>query len=151
MKSKYFIPQSVLLMVLVLMLFVACGKRTEFIETQVDFTDLAESEDFHDVEETGNQTGEQPVESGDSEDSLDSEERLSKEVEIESRSESLVNINKADEAQLMSLWGIGAVRAEAIIAYRESHGDFTKTEDLMKVYGIGEGIYERVKDSITVN
>ena len=62
----------------------------------------------------------------------------------------LVNINTADKSQLVSLPGIGETRAEAIISYRESNGDFQKIEDIMKVSGIKEGAFEKIKDQITV-
>lgn len=62
-----------------------------------------------------------------------------------------ININTASEALLCDIPGIGATRAEAIVAYRESHGGFQKPEDIMKVSGIKEGMYEKIKDSISVN
>lgn len=62
-----------------------------------------------------------------------------------------ININTATEAQLCKIPGIGATRAAAIAAYRESHGAFQKPEDIMKVNGIKEGMYEKIKDSISVN
>ncbi|MDE7198522.1 MAG: helix-hairpin-helix domain-containing protein [Lachnospiraceae bacterium] len=62
-----------------------------------------------------------------------------------------ININTASEAQLCDIPGIGATRAAAIAAYRESHGRFQKPEDIMKVSGIKEGMYEKIKDSISVN
>lgn len=62
-----------------------------------------------------------------------------------------ININTASEAQLCNIPGIGATRAAAIIAYRESHGGFQTPEDIMKVSGIKEGMYEKIKDSISVN
>lgn len=66
-------------------------------------------------------------------------------------SDGRININTASEAQLCDIPGIGATRAAAIIAYRESHGGFQKPEDIMKVSGIKEGMYEKIKDSISVN
>lgn len=62
-----------------------------------------------------------------------------------------ININTASEAQLCGIPGIGATRAAAIAAYRESHGAFQKPEDIMKVNGIKEGMYEKIKDSISVD
>ena len=62
-----------------------------------------------------------------------------------------VNINTASAAQLCEIPGVGATRAAAIISYRESHGAFEKPEDIMKVNGIKEGMYEKIKDSISVN
>ena len=62
-----------------------------------------------------------------------------------------VNINRADEAELTSLPGIGPAKAEAIISYRTEAGSFQSIEDLTKVTGIGEKTFEQLKDSITVN
>ena len=61
-----------------------------------------------------------------------------------------VNINTATAAKLMTLPGIGETRAKAIISYRQAHGGFTKPEDIMKVSGIKEGTFEKIKDLITV-
>lgn len=61
-----------------------------------------------------------------------------------------VNINTADSQTLQTLPGIGAARAEDIIAYREEHGPFRIPEDITQVSGIGEGILEQIIDSITV-
>ncbi len=62
----------------------------------------------------------------------------------------LVNINTASREQLMTLKGIGASRAEDIIRYREENGGFTKTEDIMKVPGIKNGAFQKIKENITV-
>lgn len=61
-----------------------------------------------------------------------------------------VNINTAGKEELMTLRGIGASRAEDIIAYREKHGSFEKIEDIMKVSGIKDAAFEKIKDDITV-
>lgn len=61
-----------------------------------------------------------------------------------------VNINRADVAKLCTLSGIGESRAKDIISYRESHGGFAKIEDIMKVPGIKESIFMKIKDSISV-
>lgn len=61
-----------------------------------------------------------------------------------------ININTADEAQLITLTGIGATRAQAIIAYREKNGPFAAIEDIMNVQGIKEGTFAKIKDEIVV-
>ena len=63
--------------------------------------------------------------------------------------DSKININTALSADLRELPGIGEVMAERIIEYRESHGRFTKTEDLKKVKGIGEKKFEEIQGYIT--
>lgn len=66
-------------------------------------------------------------------------------------SDGKVNINTATKEELMTLSGIGESRAERIISYRETNGAFQSVEDLMNVEGIKDGIFQKVKDSITVN
>ena len=62
----------------------------------------------------------------------------------------LVNLNTADVAALMTLPGIGESRAKAIISYREQHGAFAQIEDIMKISGIKEAAFSKIKDKITV-
>ncbi len=62
----------------------------------------------------------------------------------------LININTADASLLQTLSGIGKAKAEQIIAYRESHGNFKSIEEIMKVPGIKEGAFAKIKDSITI-
>ena len=62
----------------------------------------------------------------------------------------LVNLNTADIAALMTLPGIGESRAKAIISYREQHGAFAQIEDIMKISGIKQAAFSKIKDKITV-
>lgn len=62
----------------------------------------------------------------------------------------LVNLNRATEAELMTLSGIGESKAKEIVRYRESRGGFQKPEDLMNIPGIKEGVYNKIRDQITV-
>ena len=62
----------------------------------------------------------------------------------------LVNINTADADALMSLPGIGEVKAAAIIAYRETYGPFTRIEALLNVKGIGQSTLEGLREHITL-
>ena len=61
-----------------------------------------------------------------------------------------ININTADSSELQTLKGIGASRAEDIIDYREKNGKFEDAESIMKVPGIKQGTYDRIKDKIRV-
>lgn len=63
---------------------------------------------------------------------------------------SLVNINKAGAEGLMTLPGIGRSKAEGIIKYRETNGPFKAIEDIMNIEGIKSGVFEKIKDYITV-
>lgn len=67
-----------------------------------------------------------------------------------SQSGALVNINTATQEELETLPSIGEVRAQAIIAYREEHGGFRTTDELMEVSGIGEKIFADISPHITV-
>lgn len=72
------------------------------------------------------------------------------EVLSEDATETKININTANQSSLCMIPGIGATRADAIIAYREKNGGFQKKEDIMNVEGIKEGTYQKIKDVITV-
>lgn len=61
-----------------------------------------------------------------------------------------VNINTAGKEELMTLKGIGESRAEDIIRYREESGGFRSIEDIMKVPGIKDAGFQKIKDRITV-
>lgn len=63
---------------------------------------------------------------------------------------SLVNINTADAPALETLSGVGSATAQAIISDREQNGPFSTIEDLMRVDGIGEKKFAKLKDSICV-
>jgi len=62
----------------------------------------------------------------------------------------LVNINTAGAEELMTLPGIGKVRASSIIEYRQEEGSFEKIEDIMKVKGIKTGIFSKISSLICV-
>lgn len=62
----------------------------------------------------------------------------------------MININTANAEDLDKLYDIGPSKAQAIIDYRNEHGNFQSTEDIMKVNGIKEGEFDKIKDNITV-
>ena len=69
---------------------------------------------------------------------------------ITSFSDGKVNINTASKSMLDTLEGIGAEYAERIIKYREESGKFEVIEEIMKVPGIGEKRFLKIKDKISV-
>ena len=68
-----------------------------------------------------------------------------------SQDDGKVNINTADEKELMTIPGVGPSKAAAIIQYRTDHGDFISPESLMEVSGIGQKTFEKLESQITVN
>jgi len=61
-----------------------------------------------------------------------------------------ININTADVKSLMSLTGVGRKVAERIVEYRDSHGPFKNADEIKKVEGVGNGVWERNRERIVV-
>ena len=61
-----------------------------------------------------------------------------------------ININTAGKEELMTLTGIGEAKAQSILDYREEHGQFGSIEDLMLIEGIKEGVFNKIKEDITI-
>ena len=61
-----------------------------------------------------------------------------------------ININEADEEALAGLDGIGPSLARRILAYRSERGGFGSVEELKKVKGLGEKLFEKIKDEVSV-
>lgn len=70
-------------------------------------------------------------------------------IKTESIMTGKVNINTATKEELMSLQGIGESKANDIIKYRETNGNFNSIEDIKKVTGIGESVFASIKENIT--
>ncbi len=62
-----------------------------------------------------------------------------------------VDLNKATQAELEALKGIGEVKAKAIIDYRTKNGPFKSADDLDKVKGVGKGIIAKVGGDLTID
>ncbi len=69
---------------------------------------------------------------------------------VESEETAVININIATKDELMTLSGIGDAKAKAIIEYRNNFGKFNSIEDILNVSGIGDAIFAKIKDFITV-
>lgn len=78
--------------------------------------------------------------------------KVSTETEKETKAELHLplDINKASYEELCGLSGIGDKLAQEIIAYREQNGGFNNIEEILNVYGIGENIFENIKENIFV-
>jgi len=62
-----------------------------------------------------------------------------------------INLNTADAETLQrELAGVGAVKAQAIVSYRDTHGEFASVDELLEVKGIGESLLDRNRDKLTV-
>ena len=81
---------------------------------------------------------------------------VSDQAEAESRSPSpalsaeRIELNRATLEELITLPGIGPERAQKILDYREAQGPFQYTTDLLNVKGIGEALYDKLRDLVYV-
>ena len=71
-------------------------------------------------------------------------------LEDNSTSNTKVSLNTATLEELMTLPGIGEAKAKEIINYREEKGEFTDIDQLKEVKGIGDTLFESIKDNITL-
>lgn len=71
-------------------------------------------------------------------------------IETENKTNDKININTADINKLTELDGIGESKAKTIIEYRTTNGLFKNIEDIKNISGIGESLYNKIKDKITV-
>ena len=81
---------------------------------------------------------------------LETEQKVAGEGRPVETGTGLININTATAELLMELPGIGEAKAAAILEYRARIGSFTAVEELMNVSGIGEAMFEKIKDKITL-
>lgn len=68
----------------------------------------------------------------------------------EDKDDNKISLNEATLEELMTLPGIGEKKAKSIIEYRNQNEGFTSIEDLLEVKGIGELIFEQIKELITI-
>lgn len=79
------------------------------------------------------------------------EEEKTGETRLSNGSNSKININRAGKEELMQLPGIGDSKAEAILAWRKEHGNFTSVDDLKAIRGIKDGVLNKIRDRCTVS
>ena len=62
----------------------------------------------------------------------------------------LIDLNQATKEELMTIPGIGDAKAQLILDYRQDNGGFHTIEDVMNIRGIKQGLFQKMKDYITV-
>ncbi len=77
-------------------------------------------------------------------------ETLQESAPAQQNQEEKINLNTATEAELQTISGIGAKKAQEIIRFRDEQGPFKTVEELKNVPGIGEKTVERLKDMLTM-
>ena len=76
---------------------------------------------------------------------IDEKESIATQVD-----DGLININQASASELSTLPGIGQTKANQIVTYRESNGNFSSIEEIKNVSGIGDGIYNQIYKLIKI-
>ncbi len=67
------------------------------------------------------------------------------------KSDGKVNLNTAKREELIEgIPGVGEKIANRIISYRETRGEFKSTQEIMNIKGVGEKLFEKIKDYITI-
>ena len=61
-----------------------------------------------------------------------------------------VNLNTATKDELVALPGIGPAKAQAIVDYRNQHGPFRSIDEIRKVKGIGEKLFQSIKPELSI-
>lgn len=79
-----------------------------------------------------------------------SQENYNNTQKEENINENFVNINSASEEELTSLKHIGPAIALRIVEYRETHGGFMNIDEIKNVRGIGQAVFEDIKNYICV-
>ena len=72
------------------------------------------------------------------------------EIQVSKENGDKININTASAVELQKLYRIGPAISKRIIEYRQSYGDFETIEEIKEVKGIGDKIFEQIKDQICV-
>ena len=82
-------------------------------------------------------------------DNIENDACIEPETSIETQT-SKISINNASLEELMTLSGIGEAKAKSIIEYREQNGGFNSIEDIKNVTGIGDALFDQIKENITL-
>lgn len=71
-------------------------------------------------------------------------------IDGETATGTVVDLNKASAEQLQAIRGIGPVLAQRIVEFRDDNGPFERVEDIMKVKGIGEKSFQKIRPFLKV-
>lgn len=80
-----------------------------------------------------------------------SSESLPKQAEKENEAAKKIDLNHASKQELMTLKGIGEKKAQQIIEYRNKNGGFKRIEEIMRIKGIKQKAFQKIKDLIMVS
>ena len=83
-------------------------------------------------------------------DAIGDQKSVGQEVGKKSLSSGQISINRATEADLQLIPGIGSVMAKRIVRYRETKGRFRRTEDIQNVDGMGSKTFEKIRSWISL-
>lgn len=75
---------------------------------------------------------------------------IEKTTNEETKKDGKISLNKATKEELMTIKGIGESKAESIIKYRKENGLFKSLEELKDISGIGNSIYDKIKDYLAL-
>ena len=148
--------RGIIIAALILSLSVVTGVKKFFN------SNLTDNIVFYETAEKGNSSGKsksnEKIDS-ESEFVVDNDEVVSEDFESSdimdsegssSNKSKKININTASSEELQTLYRIGPATAKKIIEYRQTYGDFVAIEEIKEVKGIGEAIFNSIKDQISV-
>lgn len=81
---------------------------------------------------------------------IDPDTLINNDSEEKNNTTGKISLNTATIDQLQTLSGIGESKAKSIIEYRNNNGGFKSIEEIKNVKGIGDAIFNKIKDNITV-
>lgn len=81
----------------------------------------------------------------------DAQKKAIEDLKVSSGQDAKVRINSAEQSELETIPGVGPSRAKAILTYRREHGNFKSAEELMNISGIGEALFDRMRDYIVID
>ena len=72
--------------------------------------------------------------------------KIGETADLHENNDGKININTASVEELMTISGIGEAKAKSIVSYREKHGYFRTIDSIMEVSGIGQSLFEQIRE-----